>query len=134
MRLRFTIRDLLWLTLVVACVLGAFQLAWDRAKTNSFSPWSDNARLIYAINIALLAIASAGSLFGKAPFRRFAIGYAFFGWPFLIFVLRSIPLDDYVNQALLSKFSMLGAVLGAVCGLACHGLLRPRKETETKPQ
>jgi hypothetical protein len=134
MRFRFTIRDLLWLTLVVACMLGVFQLVWDRGSTNALSPWSDNARLIYSINIAVLAIASAGGLFGKAQVRRFAIGYAFFGWPFLIFVLHSISLDDYFNQALLSKFSMLGAMLGTVCGLACHGLLRPPKDITTKPQ
>ena len=131
MRFRFTIRDLLSLILLVAAVLAAFQMGWDSSRTNPYSPWSDNARFISAINLLLLPITTAVCFFGRATIRRFAIGYTIFGWLYLLFVLHPIPLDNFDDRWLLSRGAMVGTILGAICGRVCHGLLPPPKENKS---
>jgi hypothetical protein len=37
--------------------------------------------LLFTFGLAILAAMTAASILGKSAFRKFAIGYAFFGWP-----------------------------------------------------
>jgi hypothetical protein len=110
-----------------AIVLAAYRLIWITADSNEYSPWSDNAVFLFSTYLATVSTATAITFFGKDAARRFAVGYAFFGWPYLVFVLHGsfIP-EGYLPSWLLARNSMVGVALGVLCGLACHRLASAR--------
>jgi hypothetical protein len=122
MHIRFTIRDLLLLIFAVAIALTTFQMFWEKSPTNSFSPLSDNYRFVFAVYLAVLVLASAGTRLAARPVRRFSIGYSVFGWTYLICALHAgfEPLNDFEQRWGFARSSLMGICFGLLVGfVAC---------------
>src|SRR5262249_45821819 len=89
---RFRILDLFVGIAAIAVVLSF----WKFQNTNSYSPLSDNSRLIFAIYLGFLSTATITCIRFRPA--SFALGYAAFGWVYLITMLhgyfRSLDYED----------------------------------------
>ena len=64
MRIRFTIRDLLWLILVIGLLLGAGSFVWDTGTSNVYSPLSNNSGVLFSLFLAILTTATCLARYG----------------------------------------------------------------------
>jgi hypothetical protein len=100
-----------------------------------FTNWSDylltspllrNHRHFFSLNLLLLTTATLASFLGYALTRRFAAGYAAFGWVYLICVLRGsfIETANY-DLWIHGKASVMGIAYSVLAGIVAYYVLPP---------
>jgi hypothetical protein len=121
-RLRWRVTDLVVLVLVAGIAFGAFRAfpeAWHKK-------W-------FATNLAILTTASLACRFSRPYWRRFWMGYALFGWAYLVCALYGgfgIKFDYEVQS--LEIHSRMGMVFGLLCAIIAFWILPPPIETSQR--
>ena len=115
MLMRWKVGHLMILVLAVAIIFTIHRSLWG--------PTWQNAKIVFGSYLVSLVTASIAAYDSKPGGRRFWLGYAVFGWSWLVFVLRDylgmVP-DAYAPNMI--TFSILGVGFGVLCALASHFL------------
>ena len=80
-----------------------------------------NSRMLFAAYVAVLTTTSLGDIYTRPRWRRLWLGYSLFGWAYLLLVLRGgfgFTPDVYAEN--LSRFCVLGLLMGFICALIAH--------------
>jgi hypothetical protein len=115
-RPRWKITDMMILGIVAAVAMAGYRAFGDQREY----PFN------FTVYLAVLTTASLGSRYARPWWRRFWLGYAAFGWVYLILVLRCGFWVGYVSDAMgLGANSLMGLFFGTLCGALAIWLLPP---------
>ena len=93
-----------------------------------------DSRILFSAYLAVLTTISLAAYQSRPRWRRLWLGYAQFGWLYLLLVLRcgfGFSPDVYADN--LSRFCVLGMLMGLACALVAHllpGLREPAGDSE----
>jgi hypothetical protein len=130
---RWSLTQLLLGVLAIAIGLATVRYFWG------VSAYFDS-RILFSTYLLLLSSASLAAFGSPQKLATFWRGYAFFGWVYLLLVLRAgfgFTPDSYAPN--LSRFSTMGVALCVVCALISHVLQpgesaqRPREKGPAEP-
>lgn len=112
--MRWSLANILIFVLIIGLALGVHRIFWG--ESSYF-----NSRILFASYIAVLTTASLAAYDSRPQWRRLWLGYALFGWIYLLLVLRcgfGFTPDIYAEN--LSRFSALGVLMGIICAFMAH--------------
>ena len=111
--MRWRIAHLLLLVVAAAIVLAVHRSLWG--------PTWLNARIVFGAYLACIVAASIAAFQSVPRWRRPWLGYAVFGWSWLVLVLRHyLGMVPDVFATNLITLSILGVALGVLCAVASH--------------
>lgn len=110
---RWSIREMLLVIVAAALCLAAHRFYWTTTDMKG--------RVLFSVNLCALAIATSGAFIGGRSVSRWWIGYATFGWIYLICVLRG---GFFASSA--SSFREFGnlSIFGVLAGFVCAIFVR----------
>jgi hypothetical protein len=106
---RFRINDLLTFILFAGIALAGYRVFWETGQPNP--------RPLFWASLALLTTATLGIRLARSRWRRFFLGYAFFGWVYLVLVHRGGFIAIY-RASDRAEEVLAGILLGVLCGIA----------------
>jgi len=112
--MRWSLGLLLFVVLIIGLALGIHRIFWGH------SSYFDS-RILFTAYVSVLTTASLGAYYARQRWRRLWLGYSLFGWAYLVLVLRGgfgFTPDVYAEN--LSKFCVLGLLMGLICALIAH--------------
>jgi hypothetical protein len=125
--MRWSLGRLLIVVLIVGLALGTYRIFWGHSSYF-------NSRILFAVYLAALTTTSLAVCLSRQRWRRLWLGSALYGWIYLLLVLRGgfgFTPDVYAEN--LSRFSVLGMIMGSICGLVAHLLPGLRERGERDP-
>ncbi len=135
--MRWSLANVLIFVVLIGLALGTYRIFWDQSLAFNSRSLSNyfNSRTLFTVYLAALTTASIAVYEARPRWRRAWVGYALFGWIYLLLVLRGgfgFTPDVYASN--LSRFCLLGMLMSVICALAAHllpGLREPRDNDRT---
>ena len=123
--IQFRVLDL-FIAATAAAISTVLHFNFSNWQTADYNIFMMNHRQVFSLNILFLTTATLVAFVGRASQRRFAAGYAAFGWVFLICVLRCsfVPSDNY-QVWIHGKASLMGVLISILAGFVAYYLLPP---------
>jgi len=114
--MRWRIRDILELVVLVALALSAYQFFYARSGLQ----W----QFVYAVYLLTLSIATLAAVRVSPRLQHFWQGYAVFGWIYFIFFLQNSGAQHFQSGA------VMGMVFALITAIAAHLFLPPKYDSK----